>query len=270
MSRLDDYPRGPSWWRELARDQGGDSFVIAFSRGKDSVAASLALLAEGFDLHPFTYISVPGLSFVEESLDYYERTLFGGRRIKRVFGVGMMAVIKAGHYLSPPRLAVADALAFPFDEIDIQLALVEEAGLPEDTMCATAVRANDNVMRRRIITFNGPVVTQKNQFYAIWDWRIDDVISTIAKSGLRLPADYRMWGRTFQHYKPDMLVALKKNYPEDWKRFLKWFPLAEAAAFRWEQMRHHDSPDGRLAQASSRLADESKPRGRKGRKVAGK
>jgi hypothetical protein len=134
------------------------------------------LKREGYDRHPFVYISIPGLSLIEESLAYYERVLFEGRRIKRVFGIGMMEVIKAGHYLTPQRLPVADAVEVPFDEIDIQLAVVDEAGLPPDTMCATALRANDNIMRRRIITVNGPVAVQKNQFYATWDWTQGQVI----------------------------------------------------------------------------------------------
>jgi hypothetical protein len=34
-----------------------------------------------------------------------------------------------------------------------------------------------------------------------------------------------------------MLVVIKREYSEVWKRVLEWFPLAEAAVFRWERMR---------------------------------
>jgi hypothetical protein len=46
--------------------------LLAFSRGKDSIATALAPRGR-IDVVPFTYIHVPGLSFVEESLAYYEK-----------------------------------------------------------------------------------------------------------------------------------------------------------------------------------------------------
>lgn len=56
---------------ELARQ--GRPVLLAFSRGKDSIAAWLALRDAGVDVRPFHLYLVPGFTFVEESLAEYER-----------------------------------------------------------------------------------------------------------------------------------------------------------------------------------------------------
>lgn len=47
----------------------------SFSRGKDSIACALGI-RHRLNIVPMHFIAVPGLEFVEESLDYYERKLF--------------------------------------------------------------------------------------------------------------------------------------------------------------------------------------------------
>lgn len=232
-------PHGPAWWRALADDQGGDAFVMAFSRGKDSVACAIALIEAGYDLYPVYYVIVPGLSFVEEALDYYERHLFHGRRVTRAMSPRILPHIHDGRYLPPHLVPIAQATqdSLDFDDVDIQLMVVDHNGLPPDTMTAIALRASDNIMRRRLIALNGPVAVKKNQFYAIWDWTLPRCIETIRKAGIKLPADYQMWSRSFMVDVPDFMLKVKANYPADWKKMLEFFPLMEAIAFRAEMMR---------------------------------
>jgi hypothetical protein len=53
------------------RDVTGDTVLLSFSRGKDSLAAWLHL-REHFRIIPYHLEWIPGLSFVESSLAYYE------------------------------------------------------------------------------------------------------------------------------------------------------------------------------------------------------
>lgn len=53
-----------------------ETILLSFSRGKDSLAAYVQLRRHGFRIVPVHYYLVPGLSFIRESLDYYER-VFG-------------------------------------------------------------------------------------------------------------------------------------------------------------------------------------------------
>src|ERR1700722_7290400 len=83
MSGLDSikHPRGDELIAEYKRKYG-DKTLIAFSRGKDSIAVALAL-RDKIEMIPFYYDDLPGLEFVDESLAYYEKNLFG-RRILRM------------------------------------------------------------------------------------------------------------------------------------------------------------------------------------------
>src|SRR5688572_24914779 len=56
--------------------------LLAFSTGKDSIGAYIKLRRHFSDIIPFYLYLVPGLSFVEESLQYYESIM--GRRIIRL------------------------------------------------------------------------------------------------------------------------------------------------------------------------------------------
>jgi hypothetical protein len=56
------------------KERYGDKTLLAFSRGKDSIAVALAL-RDDIEVIPFHYDDLPGLEFVEESLAYYEKNL---------------------------------------------------------------------------------------------------------------------------------------------------------------------------------------------------
>lgn len=71
-----------------------DVALLAFSRGKDSIATWLTLRDAGFRVVAFHMEIVPGLSFVEESLKYYE-DLFG-QHIYRVLHPNLYHWIATG------------------------------------------------------------------------------------------------------------------------------------------------------------------------------
>lgn len=75
-------PPGEEIVAQVRRETGGKT-ILAFSTGKDSIAAMQAIRDAFDEVIPVYMYLVPGLEFVEESLAYYERVLFGGRRILR-------------------------------------------------------------------------------------------------------------------------------------------------------------------------------------------
>ena len=78
--------------------------LLAFSTGKDAVAAWLAI-REHFDaVHPYYLYIVPGLEFVDESLDYYER--FFGVRIARLPHPSLHRMLNNFVFQPPERCAV--------------------------------------------------------------------------------------------------------------------------------------------------------------------
>jgi hypothetical protein len=73
------YPKSKELIAEYRR-RYGDKTLLGFSRGKDSIAAALAI-RDQLDVYPVFFYVIPGLGFIEEGLEYYSRVLFGGRRV---------------------------------------------------------------------------------------------------------------------------------------------------------------------------------------------
>lgn len=211
--------------------------LLAFSTGKDAIACWLAI-REHFDaVHPYYLYLVPGLEFVEESLDYYER--FFGRKIRRLPHPSLHRWLNSYTFQPPERRAVIKQAALPWHTYaDIRKVMVEDLGLQPDMLVADGVRTADSPMRLVAIRKHGPISWAQHRYHPIHDWRKADLIAAFKSAGVRLPADYRMFGRSFDGIDLRFLVPLKRHRPADYRRVLDWFPLAELEVFRWE--RAHD------------------------------
>ena len=229
------WPHGAALWRECAADQKGGPFLVSFSRGKDSIAASLALLEAGYELVPFYCERVPGISFVEESLDYFERHLFK-RHIIRALHPSTAGQLKSGTFHPPHYLPIDEALGVAdFTYADVQSLVILKEKLSPRTWSATGLRAADSQMRRKSIAIRGPKAPGKRTVAAIWDWNLERVTQIITRAGIKLPADYQLYGRTFDGLMGEFVAPLKKHFPADYAKVLELFPLVEAEVFRYER-----------------------------------
>lgn len=234
--RLSSWATGAALFREVADEQGGETFLLSFSRGKDSVAAAIAIQDAGFDVVPFYCERIPGLSFVEESLDYYERHLFSGRRIIRSLHPSTAGQLRTGTFHPPAWLAVNDSASLAdYTYQDVQAVVAYASGLPHTTFTATGLRAADSILRRTNIARQGPLNRTKLTFAAIWDWNIDQVLASLDRRNLMLPADYKIFGRTFDGLMGEFVAPLKRLRPHDYRKVLELFPLVEAEVFRYEK-----------------------------------
>jgi len=207
--------------------------LLSFSTGKDAIAAWLAI-RDSFDaVYPYYLYSVPGLEFVEESLDYYER--FFGVHIARYPHPSLHRMLNNFVFQPPERCTViAQANLVSFDYEDIRQIMIDQNGLPEGTMVADGVRAADSPQRRMAIVTNGPISERLHKYHPVWDWKKDDLLACFKRHGVKLPLDYRMFGRTFDGLDLRFLVPIKKHRPKDYQRILEWFPLADLEIFRYE------------------------------------
>jgi len=214
------------------RELCGNRVLCSFSRGKDSIAMALYLLERGFDL-VFYYLDwIPGLSWVDESISYYEEWF--GQHIIRLPHPLFWQYLNSFFYQPPERVAVIRAIDFPrYDLADIDDILCHQLGAP-GMYTAVGMRAADGIMRRNLMQQQGVLGTKhRRYFYPIWDWNIEQVSRVILDSGIKLPVDYELWGRTATDFTYDFLKGVRDHFPADWQRVLQWFPLADLELFRY-------------------------------------
>jgi hypothetical protein len=220
----------------MVREKTGPKTMLAFSTGKDCIAAHLAIRDHFDEVIPFYLYLVPGLEFVDEALDYYERTLFGGRRIVRMPHPSLYRWINGNVYQSPERVPVIEAARLPeFDYKNVHDLIRDQFNL-KGAMVATGVRAADSPMRRMSIMRHGPISKAKGEYFPVWDWRKADLLEAFERHDIKLTRDYEVWGRSFDGLDARFLIPMKKHFPADFKKVLEWFPLAEADIFRAERM----------------------------------
>lgn len=234
---------------ELAAD--GRPVLLAFSRGKDSIATWLALRDAGVDVIPFHMYRIPGIAYEAENLAYFED--FFDTRIHRLPHPWLFNALNACIYQPPERCAVIDAANLPsFTYEQICHCLKDDLGLDEDTWVCEGVRACDSQVRRIAMKTHGPL--RPNSGYkcsAIWDWRIADVRAAIDAAGIEWPPDYRWFGRSFDGIDLRFIGPLREHAPEDYEQVRRWFPLVDLLFFREDLRRVHEEA------AAMKRSDES-------------
>lgn len=210
--------------------------LLAFSCGKDSIAGWLKLRESFGRIEPFYQYIVPGLSFVEDSLSYYER--FFGKPIRQVPHPSFLRMLKNFVFQPPERCEVIEqAQIGRYEYTDVNRSVAALAGLPADTYVADGVRAADSPMRMMTIRKHGAINWKTRVYHPVWDMRKVELVELLRKSRIKLPIDYRLFGRTFDGLDLRFLLPIKKHLPQDYRRILEWFPLADAEVFRWERAR---------------------------------
>lgn len=210
-----------------------DTILLAFSCGKDAIAAWLACRPHFRRIIPYYMYLVPGLEFVERSLAYYEN--YFGSPIIRVPHPSLYRWLSEFVFTPPERCALIERSRIePFDYRAMQDAIRAHCGVDDRALVATGVRAVDSPLRMMSIKRNGPISYGKAQFMPIWDWRLDRLIAELQRARVGLPIDYKLWGRSFDGLDYRFLAPMKEHLPRDYARILQWFPLAEAELKRRE------------------------------------
>lgn len=239
---IDDFrarwPHGSALSAKVMQESASRACLVSFSRGKDSIAATLALKEQGaFDqIVPFYAERVPGLSFIEESLAYYERVLFE-QRIRVYPHPALYQQLNEHVFQSPCRVNVTRAAKLPeYDYTAIQEACVSDAKLPAGTYTATGLRSADSILRRTAIWNHGPITRKKQTFMPIWDFNKEDIVGLIRRHNIKLPKDYLHNGKTQDGLMAENIIWIRDQYPDDYKKILDWYPMIDAEVFRYEML----------------------------------
>jgi hypothetical protein len=232
----DGFPTSEEIIREIRKET--DTVLLAFSAGKDSIAAWLAI-REHFKVIPFYRYSIPGLGFVERSLKYYEE--FFGTHIIRIQHPSLTRWLNNFVFTPPERCGVIEELDFPeFNYDDQRDILCEDLKLPPNQRwIANGTRATDSLQRRTHFKCHGAINRNGRVFYPIWDWNSEGMMQEFKRSGVAMPVDYQLFGRSFDGIDFRFLNPIKDHFPEDYATILKWFPLAELEIKRFEYAQAH-------------------------------
>lgn len=212
-----------------------DTAILAFSTGKDSIGAWLQMRKHFKRIIPYYCYSVPGLEFVENSLKYYED--FFGCHIYRLPHRSLYRWLRGMVYQTPDRVTKIESLDLPGEEYNdgfIGELIRDLCELPAGAYVGTGVRMADSPMRRVGLKTHGCVNHNQKRFYPVYDWNKETLLKEIDAAGVKLPVDYKLFGRTFDGIDYRFLKPIKDNFPADYQRILEWFPLADADIWRRE------------------------------------
>jgi 3'-phosphoadenosine 5'-phosphosulfate sulfotransferase (PAPS reductase)/FAD synthetase len=220
---------------DAARAYAGDTLLLAFSGGKDSVAMWLWLreVAPEVKLIPFFMDMIPGLQLISDMLAYYED--FFQTHIAHMVHPSFYADLIYYTFQTPENVRLIRACNLPpFTRQDVCDLLAEEAGLKRP-LHAMGLRRKDNPIRSGLMTVARPIGTkQSSHFYPIWDWDTAQVASIIKRYGVKLPVGYAYWGRNLVNLEYNVLQQVRSRFPADFAVIQTWYPLIGAEFFRYE------------------------------------
>ncbi|WP_239324246.1 phosphoadenosine phosphosulfate reductase [Snodgrassella gandavensis] len=207
--------------------------ILAFSTGKNAVAAYLAIKDSFTDVYPYYLYLVPELEFVEEQLDLYERQF--GFKITRLPHPALYQMLRAHVFQPLYNIPVIDeAKLVDFDYADIRKVMCGMFNLPLNTPVANGTRVEKNPKRRLSMLRHGSIVKSQRQYYPIWDWKKSDLLHCFTQHNVRLGSDYKVFGCSFDSLDLRFLLPIKQFYPRDYQKILEFFPLCELEIYRWE------------------------------------
>jgi hypothetical protein len=216
--------------RELA--EKGEPVLLAFSCGKDSLAAWIALEDVGVEVVPAYLWLVPNLDFVNDSLSYFE-DLFG-KRIARYPHPSFYRLINHAVFQAPEHLRVIEAAKLPTPDYDTVWNLIKEDLGMEGAWVADGVRAADSPIRRASFVKHGVMKDASKKVSVVCDWLKAEVYEALESRKVRLPIDYEIFGRSFDGLDRRFTEPMKNHLPDDYARLEEWFPLIGADIVRGE------------------------------------
>lgn len=217
---------------QIRAEMTGTKVLLAFSRGKDSIAAWLALRESGVEVVPYHLYLVPRLKFVDDDLARWEE--FFGQKILNLPHPSLFRWLNNFVFQSPERLSTIDAAGLPsVTYAQIEDHLRERFEIPHAWVC-DGVRSADSPMRRIAMSTHGVRKIGSHKVSVVWDWRKRHVVDCLSDHGATLGPDYDWFGRSFDGIDHRFLAPLAEHAPDDYQRVLDWFPLADLSMMRAE------------------------------------
>lgn len=219
--------------QRVAKISGDTDVILNFSLGKESIACYYQLKRYFKNIHLIYKYVIPDLSFVQESIDYFEAKF--GQNIIKMPNIGFYRMINGNVFASPEHLEIIHRIGLPNHTYKDYEKLVRiDLGLP-NSFIAIGVRAADSPTRAMVVNTYGPVSKRKT-FYPIFDWKYEDLRRCFKENNVKLPVDYEMFGKSFDGLDYRFIKPIKERYPDDYERIKQFFPLIDLEILRYEKI----------------------------------
>jgi hypothetical protein len=228
---LDHVPPSDQVCEEMR--ERSDTCMLAFSAGKDAIAAWIQLRRFFPKIIPFFMYLIPDLGFVNDDLAYYED--FFGTRIIRVPHPSLYRMLNNLVFQPPERVSIIQAAGLAnFDYQHVVKLLREDLQLSTAMYSATGVRAADSPQRYMAVKRYGAINHRQKSFFPIWDWNKERMRRELLEAKVKLGIQYRWFGRSFDGIDWRFLSVLKTASPKDYATIKEWFPLVDVEILRRE------------------------------------
>ncbi|MCF3107306.1 hypothetical protein LL912_00805 [Niabella sp. CC-SYL272] len=206
--------------------------LLRFSCGKDAIASYIQLKRYFHTIIPIYHYLHPDLDFVNDSLVYYEEVM--GTHIYRVPNQMLYKHLNSGLFQDLHSWNAIKRMQLPnFDNDEVNVFIKEDLGLDPGLYTAIGVRAADSLNRRRSIKMHGAVNHNRLTFFPVYDWNMEKLTDEIQQSGIKLPVDYKIWGKSFDGLDFRFIKPLKDNFPNDYEKLKQLFPLINVELQRY-------------------------------------
>lgn len=200
-----------------------DEVIVGFSGGKDSIV-TLDLCCQYFKrVEAYFMYTVPNLEFQERSLRFYEHKY--NIEITRLPHPDLSLFMHYGLYrpidYSVPVLKHNDIYDF----------MREKTGI---AWVAAGERINDSIVRRAMIKHSGTADFVRKHFYTVAHWTQKEIFDYIKIKKLQPPVDKNITGKSLTGVRGEQLYLMRKHFPKDYEKFVKYFPYAKTIVKRYE------------------------------------
>ena len=218
--------------KAVANSTGG-ACLLMFSKGKDAIASWLQLRRFFDRIVPIWFYLHPSMKFELDAIKYYED--FFETKIVRMPHPIVYRWINNLTFQPNRNRDLPEELQLPnFTYLDAMAAVIEDYELPIATQAALGVRSCDSIVRRISINKLGAWNKKKSQFFPVYDWNVARIREEFQACGVKLPIDYKWFGRSFDGIDRRFTEPLKKYAPDDFAKLVELYPLLEADIKRYE------------------------------------
>lgn len=200
-----------------------DEVIVAFSGGKESIVALDMCVKHFKRVVPFFMYYIPGLSFQEKQLQWYEEKY--DLQIERLPHFELSNLMRYGTLRNPdfevPIIDMNDIYSWMRDKYGVYWIVAGE-------------RSGDSIIRGAMIKHTGTIDPVRGRMYPLAWWTKQEILDYIKIKKLYRGIDSRTFGTSFEGVNPRSFLFLKEHFPSDYAKALRLFPLGEGAVKRYE------------------------------------